>query len=77
MLVSLLIAGLVSTAASGRPDGLQRVAADQGFADRERTDTVADGPFADYQAPGVEGGTALRKTPPSRAPAGQRRENQL
>lgn len=48
-----LAAGL-SPVASSSPDGLSRVAADQGFADRERTGAAQRGaPAADYRAPGV------------------------
>ncbi|HET6561698.1 MAG TPA: PDGLE domain-containing protein [Marmoricola sp.] len=54
LLVALLLAGVVSFYASGSPDGLERVAEDKGFLDREDEHAVADGPLADYQAKGVD-----------------------
>jgi hypothetical protein len=54
LLVALVIAGLVSHYASGAPDGLERVAGDQGFGDRAQEHAVADGPLADYRARGVD-----------------------
>ncbi len=56
LLVALLVAGVGSLAASRSPDGLERVAGDQGFADREQRHAAADGPFADYRARGVGDG---------------------
>ena len=40
--------------ASDEPDGLQRVARDEGFARAEREHALADGPLADYSVPGLE-----------------------
>jgi cobalt/nickel transport protein len=54
LLVALLLAGVVSFYASGSPDGLERVAADQGFLDRAEEHAAAEGPLADYRAEGVE-----------------------
>jgi hypothetical protein len=54
LLVALLLAGVVSFYASGSPDGLERVAEDEGFLDRAEEHAAADGPLADYQAKGVE-----------------------
>ncbi len=54
VLVALLIAGVASYYASSAPDGLNRVAEDQGFASTERENPTADGPLADYRAKGVE-----------------------
>jgi len=54
LLVALLLAGVVSFYASGSPDGLERVAEDEGFLDRADEHAAADGPLADYQAEGVE-----------------------
>jgi len=54
--VCLLIGGGVSYFASGSPDGLNRVAADEGF-DRTETDHgLADSPFAGYETEGVDQG---------------------
>jgi len=60
--VSLALAVLVSPFASSRPDGLERVAEDGGFADR------ADGaalwrasPVRDYAVPGLSGDTGESK----------------
>ncbi len=49
--VALLLAGVVSTFASGSPDGLERVAEDQGMAHTAQDHPLGDGPMADY---GVE-----------------------
>ena len=49
--VALVMAALASPFASSAPDGLERVAADQGFVDRGRTQ---DAPVPDYGMPGVE-----------------------
>jgi hypothetical protein len=54
VLVALLLAGVVSSFASAEPDGLERVAIDEGFADTAQDHTLADGPMADYSAAGVE-----------------------
>jgi cobalt/nickel transport protein len=54
LLVALLLAGVISFYASGSPDGLERVAEDEGFLDRADEHAAADGPLADYQAKGVE-----------------------
>lgn len=58
-----LVAGLIATAgiafavspfASSEPDGLERVAIDQGFDSSAEEHTLADGPTADYALSGVE-----------------------
>ena len=54
VLVALLLAGVVSYYASSAPDGLDRVARDQGIARTEREHGAADGPLAGYEARGVE-----------------------
>ena len=52
LLLALLLAGVVSYYAASTPDGLQRVAQDQGFAATE--DTVNGvAPFAGYETEGV------------------------
>lgn len=45
---TLLIAGVVSTFASGSPDGLERVAEEQGMAHTEQEHALGEGPMADY-----------------------------
>jgi cobalt/nickel transport protein len=54
LLVAQLLAGLASGFASSEPDGLERVAADQGFLDTAQDSPLSDGPLADYAVPGVE-----------------------
>jgi hypothetical protein len=54
LLVSLLLAGVVSGFASSDPDGLERVAEDKGFAEAARDSALADSPLADYGVRGVE-----------------------
>ncbi len=56
LLVALLLAGIVSYYASSSPDGLNRVAADHGFAETERDHGAADGPLAGYETEGVDNG---------------------
>ncbi len=53
VLVALLLAGVVSFYRSTAPDGLNRVAEDQGIARAERDHAAADGPMAGYRARGV------------------------
>lgn len=52
-----LLAALGSAVASSRPDGLERVAEDLGFADRAEVRYQAPAP--DYAVPGVPFGGAL------------------
>jgi hypothetical protein len=54
LLVALVLAGVVSFYASGSPDGLNRVAADLGFADAERASGAEGGPLAGYATAGVD-----------------------
>lgn len=54
LLVALLAAGVVSSIASSSPDGLERVAIDQQFADTARDHRFANGPLADYSTRGVD-----------------------
>lgn len=53
--LALGIAAFGSPFASGAPDGLETVAAQEDFARAARESHVADGPLADYEADGVEG----------------------
>jgi cobalt/nickel transport system permease protein len=52
--VALALAAVVSFYASSRPDGLERVAEDEGFLDTARDHALADGPLADYGVDGVD-----------------------
>lgn len=54
LLVTLAVAALVSQLASSEPDGLERVAIDEGFADSADDHALADAPTADYAVEGVE-----------------------
>lgn len=54
--VALLLAGVVSTVASSSPDGLERVAEDQGIARAARDHPLGDGPMADYGVDAVDHG---------------------
>jgi hypothetical protein len=53
-LAAVLIAGVVSYFASSSPDGLERVADDQGIAAAEVEHATGDSPLADYGIRGVE-----------------------
>ncbi|MFG2370849.1 energy-coupling factor ABC transporter permease [Streptomyces sp. NPDC048504] len=48
LVASLLLAGFVSFYASSNPDGLEKVAADQGIDQQAKEHASADSPFADY-----------------------------
>ncbi|GAA4903108.1 PDGLE domain-containing protein [Streptomonospora salina] len=51
--VALLLAGGLSYFASAEPDGLNRVAADLGFARAEQDHALGTGPLADYATTGI------------------------
>lgn len=53
LLVCLALAGVMSYYASDRPDGLNRVAADQGLAKNKESSATADSPLADYSTANV------------------------
>jgi hypothetical protein len=53
LLVALVLAGVVSNFASPQPDGLNRVAADQGFSETETRNAAEGSPLAGYEAEGV------------------------
>ncbi len=53
LLVALLLAGVASFYASRSPDGLNRVAEDQGFSDTRTEHASDDGPLAGYGTLGV------------------------
>ncbi|MFB4307103.1 PDGLE domain-containing protein [Actinomadura sp. GTD37] len=54
LLVSLVLAGIVSYYASGNPDGLEKVAEDKGISAEEKDHSLKDSPFGDYGVKGVE-----------------------
>lgn len=54
LLVALLIAGVGSFYASAHPDGLNYVAEQTGFIDKEKQSATADGPFAGYSTQGID-----------------------
>ena len=54
LLVAALFAFFVSPHASSSPDGLERVATDQGFIDAATDHAMADAPLADYGVRGVD-----------------------
>ena len=53
MVLTLFLAGFASYYASSSPDGLNKVAADQGFADSEKQHASSDSPLAGYSVDGV------------------------
>jgi cobalt/nickel transport system permease protein len=62
LLVGVGLALFVSPFASSQPDGLEKVAAEEGFGDAAENHDVADGPLADYGVEGVDDarvGTAM------------------
>lgn len=54
--VTAILAAVVSGLASGSPDGLERVAEDEGFIDQADDHDLADSPVADYGVEGVDDG---------------------
>jgi hypothetical protein len=52
--VALALAFFVSPEASSKPDGLNKVAIDQGFADRTQAHDLEDSPLAGYDVDGVD-----------------------
>jgi cobalt/nickel transport protein len=54
--VTLLLAGAASTFASSSPDGLERVAREQGIARTEQSHALGHGPMADYDVEAVGDG---------------------
>jgi len=53
--VAVVLAFFLGPAASSQPDGLNRVAIDEGFADEEAGHRLDDSPLAGYQVKGVDG----------------------
>jgi hypothetical protein len=56
LVVSLLIAGVLSWYASRSPDGLEHVAQTTGFAQSAQQHATARGPVAHYETKGVDSG---------------------
>jgi hypothetical protein len=54
VLVAVFLAMIVSQFAVTDPDGLERVAEEQGFGDRAREHSLADTFFADYATRGID-----------------------
>jgi hypothetical protein len=54
LLVALLLAFLVGPEASSKPDGLNKVAIDNGFSAQEKPHALDDGPLAGYGVEGVD-----------------------
>jgi hypothetical protein len=52
-LAALALAGVASYYASSSPDGLEKVAEDQGFLEKAKDSAVANSPLADYGVSGV------------------------
>jgi hypothetical protein len=51
LLLSLVLAGVVSSYASSSPDGLEKVAQDKGFIGTAEDHALSDSPLADYGQP--------------------------
>lgn len=54
LLIALALAGGLSFYASSHPDGLEKVAGDQGFNAQERDSAASDSPLADYSTKNVD-----------------------
>jgi hypothetical protein len=54
LIVALVLAFFVSPSASGDPDGLNKVAIDEGFADTENEHSLDGAPTAGYEVRGVD-----------------------
>ncbi len=54
LLVALGLAFFVSPYASSSPDGLNKVAIDKGFSDKQEETATADSPLAGYGVKGIE-----------------------
>jgi cobalt/nickel transport system permease protein len=54
VLVALLLAAVVSFYASSSPDGLEKVATDQGISQNAKDHSLSDSPFANYGTKGVD-----------------------
>ncbi|MEM4201986.1 MAG: PDGLE domain-containing protein [Candidatus Hadarchaeum sp.] len=54
LIIALFMASVLSLFASSEPDGLERVAEDQGFAEKAEGQEVIQAPIPDYILPGIE-----------------------
>jgi ABC-type glucose/galactose transport system permease subunit len=54
LVVTLIVAGVLSGYASGEPDGLERVSIDEGFEDSAQDHSLDNSPLADYAVEGIE-----------------------
>ncbi|MEW2354489.1 PDGLE domain-containing protein [Spirillospora sp. NPDC029432] len=54
LLVTLILAGIVSHYASSSPDGLEKVAGDKGISAEEKDHALKDSPLGDYGVKGIE-----------------------
>jgi hypothetical protein len=54
LLVAVALALLVSPFASSKPDGLERVAREEGFSGTARDHALDKGPVADYSVTGIQ-----------------------
>jgi hypothetical protein len=54
LLVAVLLGAFVSFYASSQPDGLNKVAADQGFASQQKPHAADGSPLAGYETSGVD-----------------------
>jgi PDGLE domain len=57
LVIALVLAFLVGPRASSKPDGLEKVAADQGIDTGTQDSAAGDGPLADYSVKGVDDGS--------------------
>lgn len=57
LLIVILLAVVLIPFASQSPDGLEKIAADQGFASKESESPAVSSLFADYRAPGIDNKT--------------------
>ncbi|MFC5747003.1 PDGLE domain-containing protein [Actinomadura rugatobispora] len=54
LLVTLVLAGIVSYYASSHPDGLEKVAGDKGISAEEKDHALKDSPLGDYGVKGID-----------------------
>ena len=54
LVIAIFMACVLSLFASPEPDGLERVAEDQGFAEKAAGQEVVHSPMADYVVPGID-----------------------
>lgn len=54
--IALIVAAVVSGFASSEPDGLEKVAIEEGFDETAADHALADSPLADYAVEGVDDG---------------------